>query len=237
VGAAVGILALGPRLKDLLDLNSRINQYWRAKPSAPPPDLTDDMPINWWAMLKEGFDSSLGRDMKVPELGIRGSPYRILRKGGLVIPAYLYCGEYKGVRYQDRARIAAYCRLIETREHAQAPYGIILKSGSYIAIAVPNDDRAKKTLDRELANARKIIHAAKVEGLDPQPPQDRTQCEKCPVGRPRQYDPRRPRYVRYGNPMHMILNEDKQKRLYHSLCGDRFEWIPPHEMAKRNGWA
>jgi hypothetical protein len=235
-GGAITIWAMVPRVNAFLQLNSRLDEYLRTKPKAPPPDLDHDMVVNWWAMHKDGFDSTPCRETVAPQLGLSAQPHRILRKHGLAIPAFLYGGDHEGVRRQDRARIAAYCRILESVQHSHAPYGIILKSGSYQAIAVPNDDRAKRILDRELAKARELIQASREGRPDPEPPENLTKCETCPIGRPIPYDPRQPPHVRNGQPLRMTPCKDKRGRLCHSLCGDRFEWTPPHQYTQSDGY-
>ena len=237
LGCLILLVVLWKLVKQAVILTLRWNEYCRAKPGAPPADLQEDLVTEWWSILKNNFDRSPGRDMVDTGLGIRGKPYFVLRRGNLRIPVFLYGGDAEKVRWQDRARIAAYCHLLTTCEHGDCPYGIILRSGTYVAVAVPNNERAKKALREGLSKAREIIRLSAEETSDPRKPEDTSRCERCPVGKPHRYDPRTPPYLRYGEPLRARLCEDREHRTYHSLCADRFEWTPPHEIAKRRGWA
>jgi hypothetical protein len=217
-------------------LTARLNAYRRAQRGAPPADLQTDMTVNWWSMLKEGFDCLPGRTTEDEQLRIQGRSYYVLRRGSLAIPVFFYGGNADRVRSQDRVRIAAYCHLLTVNELADSPYGLMLWAGSDEAVAIPNDEASQQMLREALEQARKVIRLSVDVSKDPPPPDNRSRCSDCPIGRPRRYDPRMPRHVRYGTTLRVQFCGNGREKTHHSLCGDRFEWTPPHQIAQERGW-
>ena len=233
-GSLMVVLAVWKKVHEAVILLQRRNEYLRAQPADLSIPLREDTNVNWWGLLKSGFDLFEGEKMTDHKLKITGKPFRVLRKGGLTIPVFYYTGEATEVRYRDRARIAAYCRLLTENEGCESPYGIILRTGSYTATAVPNDDRAQGILRKELPRARRVIQKS-LEETDPDKPRDPQNCRTCPLGKPILYDPRRETHYRYDVPIRPKPRSYKG-RSFHSQCGDRFEWTPPHQRAIRFGW-
>ncbi len=217
-------------------LTLRLNAFYRAQRGAPPADLQSDTVVNWWSVLKDGFDCLPGRTTTDRLLGIRGRSYYVLRRGSLAIPVFMYNGKAKKVRYQDRARIAAYCHLLGVNELADSPYGLMLWAGSDTAVAIPNNAAAQRILREALDRARQSIRLSVETGSDPPPPENESRCNDCPIGKPRRYDPRRPPHLRHGEPLRPQLCGNGREKTYHCLCGDRFEWTPPHQIARERGW-
>ena len=215
-------------------LTMRLNDYYRAERGAPPADLQRDMVVNWWSILKDGFDCLSGRTTADHRLGIRGRSYYVLRRGSLAIPVFMYSGKAERVRRQDRVRIAAYCHLLAVNEGADCPYGILLRPGSDEVVAIPNNWTAQRMLREALDQFREVIRLSVEAGEDP--PENDRGCRDCPIGRPRRYDPRKPKHLKYGQPLRRNLCGSDWVRTYHSHCGDRFEWIPPHQIARERGW-
>ena len=233
-GSFVVVCVGWDKVRAAVILHQRRNEYLRAQPADLSIPLREDTNLNWWGLLKSGFDLFEGEKLTDHKLKITGRPFRVLRKGGLTIPVFYYTGDAAEVRYRDRARIAAYCRLLTENEGCESPYGIILRTGSYTATAVPNDDRAQGILRKELPRARRVIQDS-LEERDPDKPGDSQNCRTCPLGKPLLYDPRRESHFQYDVPIRPKPRSYKG-RSFHSQCGDRFGWTPPHQRAIRFGW-
>ncbi len=222
------------KVRKALTLHRRRNEYLRTHRQSLPNPLLEDTVVQWWGLIKSGFDLTPGVDLFDQELKLSGTPFRILRKGGLAIPVFYYRGSATKVRYRDRARIAAYCRMLVKNEGCVSPYGILLRTGSYTADAIPNDERAQGILRKELPKARQVL-AESLENPDLVKPDNFTNCKSCRTGEPHSYDPRKEPHFRYDEPLRRKLHSCRGQS-YHSHCGDRFDWTPPHEKAVRLGW-
>jgi hypothetical protein len=69
------------------------------------------------------------------------------------------------------------------------------------------------------------------EGLIPDLPTRARICHDCQLGRPRVYKKGITDKHLDGQkyPAHRTRGEDRT--VYHSICGDRFGWVPPHDRA------
>jgi hypothetical protein len=65
----------------------------------------------------------------------------------------------------------------------------------------------------------------------PAPPEQN--CRGCPCGLPRLFVRGKSETILHGDTMPVHGFDDSQKRLWHSDCGDRFGWIPPHEKKEQ----
>jgi hypothetical protein len=137
------------------------------------------------------------------------------------------------LRSQNRARVAAYCHLVESVERGQAPFGVFMFAGSYEVHIVPNSPSNQRLLSRTLEQACKVLEEAQAGKLPEAAPANC--CRECPLGKPR---------------VHRVGVTDKHLGVikgaytprtgidgceYHSVCGDRFEWCPPHRRAEEKG--
>lgn len=224
---------------------SRVSRFSRlrnmarsAQPKEPDPKSLDNTRVNWWSLLAAGFDSVPYRDtLKDYSWRVAGKPWRVLRKGSLRIPVWRRRGDTENqtkIRGQHYARMAAYCRLIEKAEGGSSPYGIILFGNTYDGIAIPNNRGSRSAFNKGLRGAREII-TDKRRGRDPLPPRPETICNGCPLGKPFAYRPGESdnRPGRLNTTPYLVTGEDS--RSYHSECGDRFRWIPPHQKAIAKG--
>ncbi|PSN15941.1 hypothetical protein C7293_04840 [filamentous cyanobacterium CCT1] len=207
----------------------------KALPREPDPQSVDNTAINWWSLLAAGFDSVPYRDtLKDHSWRVAGKPWRVLRKGSLRIPVWRRRGEAENqakIRGQHYARMAAYCRLIEKAEGGSSPYGIILFGNSYDGIAIANNQGSRSAFHKGLREARQVIKGKQRWERDPSPPSTGTICSSCPLGKPFTYRPGESdnRPGRLNTSPHLAFGDDG--RAYHSECGDRFQWIPPHQKA------
>jgi hypothetical protein len=136
---------------------------------------------------------------------------------------------------QHIARLAAYCHVVEVAEGGSAPYGVILFGDGYDGVTIPNTTENQQTFRQELVKARQLVEAVQKQGLMPDLPARTTVCHDCWLGWPRKHR-RGITDTQLGGrelPAHRTKGEDQV--IYHSICGDRFRWVPPHDLAVFKG--
>jgi len=159
-----------------------------------------------------------------------GSPWRVLRFRDISIPVFRYHGDSDKLHRQHFVRMAAYCHLLEKREECRSPYGIVLWHGTYRAVTVPNNPYSRRMFRDVLSLARSCIRdSERDDPILPEPPPE-SFCWACPLGRPSEYEPGQ-YFLKHQHPMIPNKCRTPDGRQYHSHCGDRFGWIPPHERA------
>lgn len=224
------------RFRDVLKLSARRRAAQAATPQEPDPDSTQSQPVNWWSLLKCGFTPVEYEDAhEDASWHLAGRPWRVLHKGSQRIPVFRKrCGEPK-VYPQHVARLAAYCHVVEESEGGSAPYGVILFGNGYDGVTVPNSAENQQAFRNELMRARRLLQAVQKEGLMPDVPTRSTVCHDCWLGRPRMHRKGITDTHLDGQqlPAHRTRGEDQ--RIYHSICGDRFRWVPPHDRAAAKG--
>ncbi len=224
-----------------IDRVAELNRCRLAAESAEPviPDVRDrPVEVNWWSLLKAGFDSISYHDkdlLQDSELRLSGRPWRVIRHGSLRIPVFRKgkCDGPNGRRLypQHFARIAAYCQLLQTSEAGECPYGIILFGHTFEGFAVPIGRKTDQALKDGLFRARSTIKAHLQLGREPAPPRTTGRCGKCPHGYPRVFRDSSSLHQLRGAEVQLYGSCGGDKRTYHSLCGDRFLWCPPHDRA------
>ncbi len=249
---AVWIVSRFPEIA-ILDIRRRAAARVRAADALCIADLGhEEVTVDYWKLkkwiLRDGDDQSTdSREYGVnvyrpveshhdPQLQLSGRPFLILQYRAFRIPVFLKRrGEHK-VFPQHRARIAAYCHLIENSERAQAPFGVVMFPGSYDVVIIPNSSRNQDLFQRGLKQARRVITAAD-GGTLPEAPAG-NECRGCFRGRLRAYRPG-------VTDSHLAILQCELNtvdcadgRSYHSVCGDCFQWRPPHGQTgmKRDPW-
>jgi hypothetical protein len=190
--------------------------------------------VNWWQLRKAGFSVGKPKEAHCDEqMRLQGKPFLILQYSGLKIPVVRKHRGKHELHSQNRARISAYCHLLEVAEQVQAPFGIFMFAGSYEVVIVPNDRSNRSLFERGLEQSRELVRA-KERGFLPQSPEG-NQCTGCGLGYPRIHEPG----VSDG---HLVILQgaytpryDANKRERHSVCGDRFEWLPRHDKSDELG--
>lgn len=230
----LALFAIGKRLHDIVELYCRLKMADHAIAYEPDPHRMEVQDANWWSMLKAGFtpvtyvDAHHDRDWK-----LTGKPWRVLVKGSLRIPVFRKRFGEAELFPQHYVRMAAYCHLIEVCEGAESPYGIVLFDGSYDGRTVPNSVLNFEQLKRELKQARRILKSMKRDGIIPSQPQRSGPCQDCPLGRPRIHRRRSSDTWLKDQRLPAFLSRSDDGEPYHSDCGDRYCWVPPHDLAKR----
>ena len=193
--------------------------------------------VNWWTLRKAGFDCLKPADAhRDPGHCLSGRPWRMLTKGTtLRIPVVR---KHRGEREWGRqhvVRLAAYCHLIETCEGADAPFGVLMFADSYDCLILPFSPEAKETLHRALDDAREFLRVYEEGKYLPATPSD-NRCSGCHFGRPRRHG-EGSATVLLGEPIEPRATRGNDEKIYHSHCGDRFRWDPPHKKAVELGIA
>jgi hypothetical protein len=187
--------------------------------------------VNWWSLRKAGFDCLKPADsMSDPEYRLAGKPWRMLVKGTtLRIPVIRKHRGERVWRPQHRVRISAYCRLIEVCQGGHAPFGILLFADSYECLIIPNTVVEKSQFEQALEEVRDFLRLQEQGQFAPMKPVD-NRCRGCPFGEPRQFERGQETKVN-GMPIVPLQTNAADNKLYHCPCGDRFNWVPPHELA------
>jgi hypothetical protein len=193
--------------------------------------------VNWWSLRKAGFDCLKPEVLRDLDLRLCGRPWRILTKGTtLRIPVVRRHRGERLWRPQHIVRLAAYCHLIEACEAADAPFGVLMFAGSYECVIFPNTAVAKSKFAEALRDVREFlaIHATgKFAALAPTD----NRCSGCHLGRPTEYQGVADDAVLNGVHLVRLQTEGQEDRFFHSPCGDKFEWSPPHDDAVNLGIA
>jgi hypothetical protein len=240
VAAAVVLFAVGRtfsrELRAVMALADYRREAIRAEPKEPPTNLSTTVAINWWELLKAGFDSiRLQEILKDEETKLAGKPWRVLRKGSLRIPVIkLESDNYRAGRFwiypQHEIRLAAYAHLLATCEGGEVPYAIVLFGDTFDGIAFPITGELMADVLRQVKLARETIRGHS-QDISTAPPANGKICSGCPFGYPVaaiEADLKNP-----ANKVHGVTGRDG--KLYHSECGDQFAWTPAHELAKKKG--
>jgi hypothetical protein len=224
------------QLMRVADLSRRLKAAHAAASKEPQADSTELQSVNWWELLKAGFTPVAYEDPHEDRSwNLAGRPWRVLHKGSLRIPVFRKRRGKAELYPQHFARIAAYCHLIETAEGGEAPYGIVLFGSEYEGVTVPDVHENRAEFHFALHSARRLIEAAHSAGLMPDLPKPATACHDCPWGRPHVHVPGVTETSLGGKQLPPLRTRGTDKRLYHSECGDRFRWVPPHDRAREKG--
>lgn len=224
---------LARRFHDVIILQRRLRAAIEAPPDEPDPTLMSIQPVNWWSLRKAGFSVLNYEDGYTDDaLKLSGRPWRVLQRGSLRIPVFRKRNGESALYPQHHVRMAAYCHLIESCEGAESPFGIVLFGETCEGLTVPNSLENRKAFLDALEAVRHVIQQVESGDHTPERPGS-TVCSQCPAGRPRQFEEGRSETVLNGRPIQPHQTRGVDRRLYHSRCGDRFVWVPPHERAMR----
>jgi hypothetical protein len=94
---------------------------------------------------------------------------------------------------------------------------------------VPFRAADEEALFEALRRAHEVL-AASERGLQPAPPKSPELCRGCRHGLPKPYRPGRSNHVAQGVSLPVVRAVDGRDRVFHSPCGDKFQWLPPHEL-------
>lgn len=220
-------------VSDVAILRSRLNAARRSSAREPNDQNPIEEVFNWWELRKAGFQVDRPPEpMRHSGRSLIGKPWRVLRKGDLRIPVFRKHRGERNVRDQHRIRIAAYCWLIEQCEGSRAPYGIVMCAGSYDVFVVPNSRANQSLFTRTLERALESFSRLRT-GLACASTPSPASCRRCPFGAPRPIPSsteNKSRADTTPRPIHVSIGVGGRE--FHSECGDRFQWTPPHVDAR-----
>lgn len=203
-----------------------------ALPIEPLLPFSEPEPVNWWQLFQAGFVSKPYLD-KLSDDSVRlsGKPWRVLQRGTLRIPVWRFCGEGRTVREKHLVRMAALCHLVEVCTGQESPFGIILWPDSFDGVAIPKSAANLGKVAQALKKARRVLKELASVRTVPDPPPEHV-CAHCPLGSPIRHLPGQTDTLIAGTPIPVCRARGDDDWIYHSECGDRFRWLPPHEWAK-----
>jgi len=161
-----------------LDLTNRIGLFEQAPESVPDPQSTKMQAVDWWGILKSGFEvSHPNQSLRYDPWRLTGKPDRILTKGGLKIPVFemeLRNGELAAPQRKHIAKAVAYCNLLALRTGADSPYAIVLGKRQYAGFTVSALlEENQKCFEDGLVRLRKTL----LSSTEPPEPQDQ-RCKR-----------------------------------------------------------
>jgi hypothetical protein len=133
---------------------------------------------------------------------------------------------------QHFIRMAAFCQLVLESLGAgvECPYGVILFGDGFDGVAIPFTPTRRDEMVRALEQARDAIHRTRYgSGLKPEAAHV---CAKCHYGRPKRHEANETDHVCNGKTLILVPAIAPDDKVFHSLCGDRFRWLPPHETVE-----
>lgn len=225
-------------LKDIARLAERWRLAEMAVAKEPNLDLSCPQEMDWWGLRKAGFElvryEEPFRDdsLKDGELELVGKPRFVLLRGSLRIPVLGKKDDSPDLKPTHFSRLAAYCHLIRVCENAETPFGLVLLGNTYKVIAVPIDSKDQRNAVRLAEEAHRVILSARQRRYRTKKPKTESHCSGCPHGEPREFSEGESKTILYGISIPPFSPRGKYDDVYHSPCGDRFRWVPPHKFAE-----
>ncbi|MBY0587213.1 PD-(D/E)XK nuclease family protein [bacterium] len=237
LGIVVGLLWWIANLaEDVLILSQRRHAALNATAKEPSPRIDAVQEISWWEMIRAGFEpAKYERPFQHPLLPLEGSPWRVLQRDSLRIPVVRSnaqrLGNRKGEVFEKHCmRLAAYAVLLETTDHVQSPYGLVFLNDDHRGLAVPITQHDKDSVHEAAERFRLLLKQMDAGEAEPARPENESHCRTCPYGQPVHLnDSEESQLNADGQDVFVIL--DHSDRRFHSNCGNRFRWIPPHAKA------
>ena len=224
----------------IIDLAIRRRAAIRADARAPEPNITCIERVNWWSMLKAGFEPiSYERPFQHYELPLEGSPWRVLQRAGRRIPVIKSgsrkLGDKKGELYpKHQVRLAAYALLLEATPHIDVPYGLVFPVDSPHGLAFPVPAQLRERCAGLLYDFERKLAQSQHENIQPQLPENRNRCASCDYGRPVPTTARQVDSARKSGQQLVVL-QHRSGELYRCECADRFGSAPPHRLTLTKG--
>lgn len=210
------------------------------QPRAPDESFQGTLPVNWWSILKAGFEPiTYQRPFQHPDLPLEGRPWRVLHKDSLRIPVIRTPGDRMGegknqLFPKHEVRLVAYALLLEADGHHRVPYGLIFPAHSPHGIAFSITDNHRHRVIQLLADFERQLTESQQRDVNPGLPQNRKRCAKCDYGTPQKTSIREIGSQRNAGQQIVVL-QGRSDQLFHCDCADRFGSAPPHRDSVRMG--
>ena len=229
-------------LRDYQFLRSRLLQAENA--AIREPDWTNPVPqpINWWCLIRAGFVSvEKRRPFEDSLIGVSGRPWRVLSRGSRGIPVLRINEDLKSPDRQrngelhrnQMARVGAYAYLISRLERADVSWAIVLFGRSDEGVAIPLTDPVWNAFKSAVLTARRVVAESRRDPtMIPAVNGRTTVCSGCPFGKPQRVV-NSSAFRESQNPL--FVTQTSNGVPYHSDCGDRYRWVPPHQDAIQLG--
>lgn len=239
---ALGLLWFIELVRKILVLGWRRMAAKRAALTEPSPTVTTIQAVNWWSLLKAGFEpATYRRPFRHPELPLEGRPWRVLERGSQRIPVIKSDARKLGdTRYtvyaKHELRLAAYAMLLGATEHIEVPYGVVFPADSHRGLAVPITPELRQRVIDRLRTSLELLHQSQSGVAEPRPPKQRKKCLRCQLGQPVPLSNAEIAKAREAGERLLVLQKSIG-RTYHCACGDRFGSAPPHGRILQLGLA
>ena len=220
-------------LATILQLLVRRRAAVKAEAREIDPQVTGVQPVDWWSMLKAGFEPvNYDRPFRHPELPLEGCPWRVLERHSQRIPVIRSGGTKLGDRNGElypkhEVRLVAYALLIEATSHLTVPYGLVFPNDSTRGLALPITDTMRQRAIETLKEFARQLRSSIEQRMEPRPPENRKYCENCSHGYPVPLTSAEMKATARSGRQMVILRGENGKA-YHCECGDRFGTAPPH---------
>jgi hypothetical protein len=175
---------------DIFRLAARRRAALKVEQREPDPNVIGVQPVNWWSMLKAGFESvNYDRPFRHAEMPLEGCPWRVLERDSQRIPIIQShgkkLGDKNGELYRKhRVRLAAYAILLEESTHIEVPFGIALLGNSPHGLAVRITPALRTDATRYLHDMLQQLQASQRTHIEPRLPNNRNCCARCAYGKP-----------------------------------------------------
>jgi hypothetical protein len=199
----------------------------------PNPNSDAFQPVDWWGLLRAGFEVRRPEAaFKDEKWKVSGKPRRILQKGSMTIPVHRIRKREGPLSPQQITRVMTHCHLIEAAEGAVCPFAIVLFGDTYQGTTVPNTRTNRERFYSALERVRSMIRESDIGERQIPEPVTGAICRDCPHGCPRPAN-KLLKTMRYGEPLDPYLFVHGKGTVYHCDCGDRFRWKPRHERNEK----
>ncbi len=225
----------------IIDLAIRRRAAIRAEAKEPEPNITSIQRVNWWSMLKAGFEPIIyERPFQHPELPLEGSPWRVLQRGSCRIPVIKSGSRQAGRARREKlypkhqVRLVAYALLLESTGHIEVPYGLVFPVDSPHGLAFPITAELRERCIRLLYEfERKLARIATRKHPAATARESKSLCE-VRLWETDSDNSQRSRNARKSGQQLVVL-QHRSGELYRCECADRFGSAPPHGLTVRKG--
>ena len=237
MGSTIWFLNLSTTIMRLV---ARRRAAIKAEAREPVPDIEGVQAVNWWSMLKAGFEpANYDRPFRHPEFPLEGCPWRVLERGSQRVPVIRSgshkLGASKGELYaKHQIRLVAYALLLEAMGQVEVPFGIVVPPDSAHGLALPITDELREQTVKTLHEFSVKLMESQQHQVEPRLPDRRKRCEQCRHGSPQPIDIDTINRSRQAGKQVVVLLNNKGET-FHCDCGDRFGVAPPHSTSTRLG--